>query len=218
MMAETETLNLFQRINKIRSEVKAVEKNANVDGRYQAVTHDDVTRMLRPLMVKHGVVSFLSLVDSAMVDQETMWGKRKLMQLRARFDVTYINIDNPEERFTIAVEAHADDNGDKAPGKVASYAQKYADLKTFGIQTGEDDESRVPEEQLSQPTLTEDQIGEVWARATEYWGEDGAREHLRRLAKALQVQGDDFTQIESRRFNSVMKSLKNKYEKEREAA
>ena len=58
--------NLFQRINAIRGEVTAVAKNADVGGQYQAVTHDDVTAMLRPLMVKHGVVSFCSLESSVM--------------------------------------------------------------------------------------------------------------------------------------------------------
>jgi hypothetical protein len=34
------------------------------------------------------------------------------------------------------------DNADKAPGKALSYAKKYAVLKLFEIETGEDEESR----------------------------------------------------------------------------
>lgn len=34
------------------------------------------------------------------------------------------------------------DNADKAPGKALSYAKKYAMLKLFEIETGENDESR----------------------------------------------------------------------------
>ena len=34
------------------------------------------------------------------------------------------------------------DNADKAPGKAISYAFKYALLKTFALETGEDEESR----------------------------------------------------------------------------
>jgi hypothetical protein len=40
------------------------------------------------------------------------------------------------------------DNADKAPGKAISYAKKYAVLKLFEIETGEDEESRYPDLEL----------------------------------------------------------------------
>jgi hypothetical protein len=65
---------------------------------------------------------------------------------QARYDATYdfhvINADQPEETIIIRIEAHAMDNADKAPGKALSYAKKYALLKLFEIETGEDEESR----------------------------------------------------------------------------
>ena len=43
------------------------------------------------------------------------------------------------------------DNADKAPGKAISYAKKYAVLKLFEIETGDDEESRYqPPETISQ--------------------------------------------------------------------
>jgi len=58
------------------------------------------------------------------------------------FNIHYINVDDPQDRFTTLVEAHAMDSGDKAPGKAITYATKISMLKVFQIETGENDESR----------------------------------------------------------------------------
>jgi len=210
--------NLFQRINAIRSEVKAVAKNADVGGQYQAVTHDDVTAMLRPLTVKHGVVSFCSLESSGMFDTGVMYGKRALMQLRSVYIVTYLNIDDPEQVFACRVEAHADDSGDKAPGKVASYAQKYADLKTFAVKTGEGDENRPDESKITVAvdTLTEDQLADLWAKADELFGDD-ALDILSGLAKKI-FGLDAWGKIESKHFATAISWLENGKFKKKDAA
>ncbi len=202
--------NLFQRINEIRNEVTAVAKEANVDNKYRAVTHDDVTRMLRPLMIKHGVVSFLSLESSEMVDTGVDWKNRRCMQLRSVFTVTYKNVDNPEEHYAVRVEAHADDAGDKAPGKTASYAQKYADLKTFSVPTGEDDEQRISEDKITRAVdpLTEEQLADLWSKADELFGDDSA-DVLAGLAKAI-FGLDAYAKIESKHFETAISWLEKK--------
>jgi len=58
------------------------------------------------------------------------------------FNITYINMDNPEDKFTTLIESHAMDAGDKAPGKAITYATKTSMLKVFQVETGLDDESR----------------------------------------------------------------------------
>lgn len=210
VMEAASELNLFQRINAIRNEVTAVAKGANVDGKYDAVTHDDVTRMLRPLMIEHGVVSFLSLESSEMVDTGVNWQKRRCMQLRSVFTVTYKNVDNPEEHYAVRVEAHADDAGDKAPGKVASYAQKYADLKTFAVPTGENDEQRISEDKITVAveTLTADQIADLHAKADELFGDD-ADEVLESMAKNV-FQVDSYIGIQTQHFDVAISKLESK--------
>jgi hypothetical protein len=54
-----------------------------------------------------------------------------------------VNIDDPTDRAVLPIEAHALDQGDKAPGKAMSYATKYAMLKLLSLETGEADEGRV---------------------------------------------------------------------------
>ena len=46
------------------------------------------------------------------------------------YDVHFVNMDNPEDRTVVSVEAHANDNGDKAPGKAMTYAVKIGNSKT----------------------------------------------------------------------------------------
>lgn len=206
--------NIYQRISAIQGEVTKVDKSAQVQaggGSYRAVTHDDVTKMLRPLMVKHGVVSVCRLVSVDSHDTGVIWGKRPLIQTRGKFEIDYVNIDNPEEVVCVPVFAYADDNGDKGPGKVTSYAQKYADMKLFRIQTGEDDEQRVDESKLSskaEAPLTEAHALALYKAAEDAFGDDAGAE-LDKLAKLLfRVEG--YANIEDRHFDVALQNLKNR--------
>ncbi len=59
-------------------------------------------------------------------------------------------MDEPTDRITVRLDAHADDYGDKAPGKALSYATKYAILKVLMLESGENEEGRIkPETSLT---------------------------------------------------------------------
>jgi len=135
-------LNLYQRINEIRKKVDYIQKDKSVStggGSYKAVTHDQVTAILRSHMTEYGVICVPNLVTSKANDKV---GDAKQFRYDATYSFDFINMDKPEEKCTIIMEAHAMDNADKAPGKALSYAKKYAVLKLFEIETGEDEESR----------------------------------------------------------------------------
>lgn len=134
--------NLLQRINAVRKEVSYVKKDKSVGGSYMAVTHDMLTAHTRESLVKHGVISWPNLVASAMILPKE---DAKQWRYEATYDFTFANEDKPDEQLRIRIEAHAMDNADKAPGKALSYAKKYALLKLLDIETGEDEEGRVPE-------------------------------------------------------------------------
>lgn len=148
-------MNLLQRINEVRKAVDYIQKDKSVStgasGSYKAVTHDMVTAMIRDHLVKHGVVIVPSLVTSKMSPPFKADGKQWLYE--ATYDFAFCNIDDPADKLTVRVESHANDNADKAPGKALSYAKKYAVLKVFEIETGEDEESRAPEEFNLDPWL-----------------------------------------------------------------
>lgn len=139
------TKNLMQRIIAIRKACSYIQKDKSVStggGSYKAVTHDAVTGMVRQHMDEHGVVSWPVLVAS--VSQPKDDGAKQF-RYEATYDFFFANADEPADQICIRIEAHAMDNADKAPGKALSYAKKYAMLKLFEIETGEDEESRYQE-------------------------------------------------------------------------
>ena len=90
-------------------------------------------------MIDAGIVCYPELVASASLSKEE---GSKQFRYEATYDFVFVNVDTQEDRLTIRIQAHAMDNADKAPGKAISYAKKYAVLKLFEIETGEDEESR----------------------------------------------------------------------------
>ena len=143
------SMNIYQRINAVRKAINYIQKDKSVSagpaGSYRAVTHDAVTGMVRQHLVEHGVIIAPTLIESMFHPKEE-GAKQRLYS--ASYDVRFINMDAPDECVTIRIEAHALDNGDKAPGKAISYATKYAILKLFNIETGEDEESRYQREEF----------------------------------------------------------------------
>ncbi len=142
-------LNIFQRVRQVMMKVAYVQKDKEVkgDGGYMAVTHDMVTAMVRPHFLEAGIV-----IEAQMVDTGRRSSKgNPAWRYEGRFQVDFVNADSPKDRITIDIDAHADDYGDKAPGKAISYATKYAILKLLMLETGENDEGRLtpPEVELT---------------------------------------------------------------------
>ena len=141
-------MNIYQRVNAVRKAISYIQKDKAVStggGSYKAVTHDAVTGLVRSALIEQGVVIVPSLVSCEFHAKEPD-AKQRLYE--ATYLVQFINADSPDEVISMQVNSHALDNGDKAPGKALSYATKYAILKLFSIETGEDDESRYQREEF----------------------------------------------------------------------
>ena len=148
-------MNLLMRINEVRKAIGYIQKDKSVStggGSYRAVTHDAVTAMLRDHMVAHGIVSWPSLVESNAQPKEE---GAKQFRYEATYDFTFCNIEDRADSLVIRIQSHAMDNADKAPGKALSYAMKYALLKLFSLETGEDEESRYNPEGMDDDDLKE---------------------------------------------------------------
>lgn len=140
-------LNLAQRINQVRRGIDYIQKDKSVStgtsGSYKAVTHDQVTAMVRQHMIDAGIICYPVLVCSRVAETLDKEGKpSRNIRYEATYDFTFANCDDQKDAITLRIESHAMDNQDKAPGKALSYAKKYAVLKLFEIETGEDEESR----------------------------------------------------------------------------
>jgi len=138
-------LNIYQRINEVMKQIGYVKKDAVIDGggaKYKGVTHDYVLAVIRPYMIEFGIVVEPKLVADHW--SELRKGKENSTNwlYEACYDVAFVNIDDGSDRAVVRITGHANDSGDKAPGKALSYAVKFAMLKIFGIETGENEEGR----------------------------------------------------------------------------
>lgn len=143
--------NIYQRINAVMKEVTYVKKDTKVSGAgsFMAVSHDMVLAVLRPAMVKHGIATRVEQLKGDIAQMRDPQREIKMHLYVADYAIHFVNVDNPADTLTVTIQSHANDNGDKAPGKAASYAVKYAMLKTFGLETGDNDESRLAPEDIS---------------------------------------------------------------------
>ena len=135
-------LTLLQRLHAVMQEVSYVQKDKPVSfgtGSYKAVTHDAVTAKIRPSLVKHGILYYPVAITrneqkiaDATPKRNAMWRTELDMTVRFR------NVDNGADYIDVQTVGYGCDTGDKGPGKAESYAVKYALLKAFGLETGED--------------------------------------------------------------------------------
>ena len=135
-------MNIYEKINAIRKAIGYIQKDKSVStggGSYKAVTHDAVTALVRSHMIEHGVICIPNLLESHIEPKEP---EVKQFRYVAKYSFDFVNCEAPGEVVKIVLESHAMDNADKAPGKALSYAKKYAVLKLFELETGEDEESR----------------------------------------------------------------------------
>lgn len=127
-------LNVYQRVLAVMADIDYIQKGSKtVNGQYRFTSHDQVTAALHPHLVKHRLAVIPSMQD---IVQE---GNRTQIKLFVRF----INVDNPIDEFTVSYPGYGVDSSDKGPGKAISYAYKYALLKTFNLETGDDPDNDV---------------------------------------------------------------------------
>lgn len=151
----SEKPNLFQRLNAVMGEVGKVSRDKFVQlsskgNGYKAVTHDNVTSVIRPYLVKHGIYVSVSQTESR-VEQLSVLKKGyngapdyevNEYMATVHVDVVFRNIDDFDDALLVKGFAYAMDSSDKAPGKALSYAVKNVLLKNLMLESCDDEESR----------------------------------------------------------------------------
>lgn len=137
-------MNIYQKMSAITQEISKVAKNLQVGegkNQYKAVGEADVLAAVKPIEAKHGVYSFpfdREIVESGEMVSTTKYGDRKSLYLRVKTIYRFVNVDEPSEFIDITTYGDGVDSQDKAPGKAMTYGDKYALLKAYKIQTGDD--------------------------------------------------------------------------------
>ena len=141
-------LNIFQRMSAVTSKLERVAKNLTVGIRnnaYKAVGEADVLAAVKPLEEEYGIYSYpvnRDIVETNVLTTTSEYNgqtsEKKQLFLRIRTVYRFVNVDKPDDYIEITSYADGIDSGDKACGKAMTYADKYALLKAYKIETGDD--------------------------------------------------------------------------------
>lgn len=152
-------MNIYQRMLAATAEIATVAKNLQVDtgkGKgYKAVSEADVLAAVKPIEAKHGIYSFpvsRQIVESGEIVNQTQYGERKSLFMRLETVYRFVNTDEPSEYIDITTYGDGVDSQDKAPGKAMTYGDKYALLKAYKIQTGDDPDAEASGDLQSKET------------------------------------------------------------------
>lgn len=192
-------LNIYQRINAVMKEVEYIKRDSAGQG--TGVKYDEAISKLRPSMVKHGIVMVPRQIGSVTIVREpTDNGQKKTQPIYgADYEVDLVNIDNPEDKATYSAGAHAMDNGDKAPGKISTYACKVVLIKAFALETGENDESRAEQNDIN--FISAEQVEQLYALLCDESGnytEKGVQ-----VCRAFKF--NNLNEIKAKKFNEVLR-------------
>lgn len=144
--------NLYQKINDIQKDITSVFKGARVqvtqNSSYRAVSHDDVAALLHLPMANAGIAVIVDMHEckvDRIITTKTYNGQiedKVTYQATVTMSVTFVNSDDPQDKFTVKSTAYAFDSGDKAVGKAESMAVKYVYLKNFNLESTDEEEQR----------------------------------------------------------------------------
>lgn len=167
-MAETKTtqsLNIYQRMLAATSEINKVAKNLKVgvgNNSYKAVAESDVLEAVKPVEEQFGIYSFplsREIVKDEISVTTTEYEGRKSEKasyfMRVKTIYRFVNVDKPDEYIDITTYGDGIDSQDKAPGKAMTYGDKYALLKAYKIQTGEDPDAKPSKRKTVEPPTAE---------------------------------------------------------------
>ena len=155
-----ETKNIYQRMSAITDEINRVAKNLTVgEGKsaYKAAGEADILAAVKPAEAKHGIYSYplereiieTNVLTNISTDYTGNSVEKKQLFMRIRVVYRFINVDNPDQYIDIVSYGDGIDPGDKGCGKAMTYADKYALMKAYKIETGDD-----PDQNPSEPIKT----------------------------------------------------------------
>lgn len=188
-------------------EVEYIQKDKAVTGggqNYKAVTHDQVVSAVRASMVSNGIVIEPKQISGEFItmrDMNAMPNPVKMGLYTGSYEINFVNIENPEDRTIVTVQAHASDNGDKAPGKCMTYAVKTAVVKMFYFETGENDESRA--EQNDVDFINNEQQVQIYNLIVDPDTQQLTPKGIK-IAKAYKF--NHISEIKSKKFDEILKA------------
>lgn len=191
-------LNIYQRMLCATAKINRVAKNLKVNvtktSSYKAVAEADVLEAVKPIEEEFGIYSYpvaRKIIRDEVLETVSVWdGKESRKQSQfIRVETTYrfVNVDEPSDFIEITTYGDGVDSQDKAPGKAMTYGDKYALLKAYKIQTGDDHDANASGEMRRKAKKADAPTPEQIKQATEL----GI--NLNRLSAYLKITTDEIS-------------------------
>jgi len=168
---ENKELNIYERLSLATEKIDKVAKNLKVgigNSQYKAVGEADVLAAVKPIEKECRIYSYpikrelVSTNEFTTTSEYNGTTKEKLtIFLRIKTIYRFVNIDNPTDFIDVETFGDGVDAQDKAPGKAMTYADKYALLKAYKIETGEDPDQSFSKDMKKISLITDIQIQEL---------------------------------------------------------
>ncbi len=215
---EIKQMNIYEKMSAITEEIAKVAKNLTVGvgkNQYKGVSEADVLNAVKPIEIKYRVYSYpvqRNVIDASILttQKEYEGNTTEKSQLFMRIETIYrfVNIDKPEEFIETTTYGDGIDSQDKSSGKAMTYSDKYALIKAYKIETGDDPDQNASEplnkvEPKTPQTATPKQI-EILLK--NYIGEN--------LAKLLET--NNITKIEDLPMAKASELISKLYKKEQQ--
>lgn len=151
-MANQQSLNIYQKLAKIRKQVEVIQRNKKGYG-YTYVSEDEILAKISGFMDKYALSLIPSVIHNSSIVSPYSTKKTKSTNkgeiyeenvnevlVSADMVFTWVNNENPEERVDVPwiLVGHQSD-GSQSLGSGLSYAMRYFLLKFFNIATPDDD-------------------------------------------------------------------------------
>ena len=218
-----ETLNLYQKLAKIRKPVEVMQRNKSGFG-YKYVTDTELLAKISGLMDKYGVSLVPSVVpNSTKVEpysyEKIKGGKTEIVNeilVHGDMKYTWVNNDDPTEQIVVdwVMVGHQGD-GSQGFGSALTYSMRYFLLKYFGVATPDDDPDSWRSKQkeaalLEEKTIAEGIINEVHNIVTNYLSSnEEKRPEVKKLVSKYVKVGDYFKIKEPVLANKLLDDINN---------
>lgn len=150
-----DTLNLYQKLAKIRKQVEVVQTNKSGFG-YKYVTDDELLAKITAGMDRYGVTLIPSIVPESLVVEPYTYKKTKKEKVNGQFTTyeetvnefishadmvyTWINNEDPEQQIHVSWNmVGQQSDASQCFGSGLTYSMRYFLLKYFNVATPDDD-------------------------------------------------------------------------------
>jgi hypothetical protein len=176
---ENTKLNIYQKLRKVQTELKAPKGQYNSFGKYAYRSCEDILEALKPILDKEQLV--LVIEDDI---------EEKANRVYVKATATLTNAENPEEKITTKAYAREEESkkgmdGSQVTGASSSYARKYCLNGLFNIDDNKDsDATNTGDSSATVEMATSEQVAKLEELQLRNWCKSKKGKELEELTKA----------------------------------